>query len=64
MTGLETMIAKVSNATAQAMMGNRPVLARDSWELEEMRREALEREERRFEAMRRENRGPIRWAND
>ena len=65
MTGLERMIQKVSNATAQAMMGNRPAVVNvESWSLEELRRAALEAEERRFEQTRREHRGPIRWADD
>lgn len=62
MTGLERMIQKVSNATAQALVGTAVVVG--SLDLEECRREALEREERRFEQMRREGRRAIRWAND
>ena len=41
MTGLERLIAKVSNSTA--MMGNRPAVATvEAWSLEELRRSALE----------------------
>ena len=43
MTGLERLIQKVSNATAQAMMGNRPAVATvEAWSLDELRRAALE----------------------
>lgn len=61
MTGLETMIAKVSNATANALMGNAPAVVVESWSLEEMRRQALENEERRFEQTRRQNRRMWRY---
>ena len=43
MTGLERLIQKVSNATAQSMMGNRPAVATvEAWSLDELRRAALE----------------------
>ena len=42
MTGLERMIQKVSNATALALVGQRPGLTVESWSLEELRRAALE----------------------
>ena len=51
MTGLERLIQKVSNATAQAMMGNRPAVATvEAWSLDELRRAALE-DERHLEQM-------------
>jgi hypothetical protein len=57
MTGLERLIQKVSNATAQAMMGSRPaVVSVESWSLDELRRAALEDEERRIEKMTRMSR--------
>lgn len=60
MTGLETMITKVSNATAQALMGQRVKLDVESWSLEELRRAALEDEERRFDQVRRTRRRMLR----
>lgn len=49
MTGLERLIQKTSNATAAALMGQRPpYLAAGSMRLEELRQEAIEEEERRF----------------
>ncbi len=56
MTGLETMIVKVSNATAQALMGMRVKVDVESWSLEELRRAALEDEERRFDRVQRTRR--------
>jgi len=43
MTGLERLIAKVSNATAAAMRGDASaVVTVESWRLDELRRSALE----------------------
>ena len=43
MTGLERLIAKVSNSTAAAMRGDASaVVTVESWSLEELRRSALE----------------------
>jgi len=47
-TGLERMIQKISNATTQAMLGQKPVFDVESWSLEEIRRAALESKEREF----------------
>ena len=47
MTGLERLIQKTSNATAQALMGQRPAVV-GPWQLEEVRQEAIEDEQRRF----------------
>ena len=47
MTGLERLIQKTSNATTQALMGQRPAVA-GPWQLEELRQEAIEEEQRRF----------------
>ena len=59
MTGLERLIAKVSNATAAAMRGEQPAVTVESWSLEELRRSALEdldlaARRRRFEDGRRQ----------
>ena len=49
MTGLERLIQKTSNATAAALMGQRPpFVAVGPWQLEELRQEAIEDEERRY----------------
>ena len=47
MTGLERLIQKTSNATAAALMGQRPAVV-GPWQLEELRQEAIEDEERRY----------------
>ena len=47
MTGLERLIQKTSNATTQALMGQRPAVV-GPWQLEELRQEAIEDEQRRF----------------
>jgi hypothetical protein len=60
MTGLERLIAKVSNATAAAMRGDASaVVTVESWSLDELRRSALEdlniqERRRRFEDGRRQ----------
>ena len=64
MTGLERLIQKVSNATAQAMMGNRPAVATvEAWSLDELRRAALE-DERHLEQMAHARRRMVRTLLD
>jgi hypothetical protein len=58
MTGLERLIAKVSNSTTQAMLGQPVGVVSRSWSLAEIRQEALEEldlaeRRRRFEDGRR-----------
>ena len=60
MTGLERLIAKVSNATTQAVMGNRPVVDVESWSLEQLRQAALEDSERDFDRIQRTRRRMVR----
>jgi len=66
MTGLERMIQKVTNATAQALnRGDRGPgfsMSTEAWSLEELRRAALEDEERRFEAIKRTRRRMLRYS--
>jgi hypothetical protein len=61
MTGLERLIAKVSNSTTQAMRGVPTGVVSGSWNLAEIRQEALEElnmveHRRRFEEERRQRR--------
>ena len=64
MTGLERLIQKVSNATAQSMMGNRPAVATvEAWSLDELRRAALE-DERHLEQMANTRRRMVRTLLD